>query len=687
MLIIQLIIISVAAPLDAEALYAAGGAPGATELALDLYDNDYKSENKTDKAQKTNKSKKKSTSLKKKEKQVSIAADGERYAEALVQSYTASDGSFSLTEKSRFYIVSEELPSDELYSTVRLIDAEFAAYGLPSSEALPVVYGKAEKAEAGDIVINLIPEEEFDIAGTGIQTADINESYILKLSENAEIRACGTDGIYYGMLTLMEMLREKHGAGTDGGAGANADAYSDADPAALTIDGAVIADGPELAERAVLLDCGRRYFSKEWIKNFIRRCSMQRYNAVVMHFSEAEGLRLDSREFPWLTQGIDSLSMDEMAEIIATARTYHVEIIPSFDMPGHNTYMVKKYAKYVSKHTDFSFECDGKTYNKKTKGFGSIANHWSNNGETKKADYIGIDVTKKHAVAFVNALVDDYADFFAQNGCSKFDIGGDELLGWYSFELGEEHFSFANRWKALDHWAEYAKKKLGIKKGSASDTYVNYLNTMAERLESKGFTCRVFNDDLDINSNQHIKLNKSIEVTYWFPANNSAKHFAKQGHRVHNFVENWCFYVLRKNNGKDIMSNKYKSVNAKNIFNNWDPRKFTGSVNRKKTVPGKKLAGGYFAIWCDHPDYKTDEEIWDETELRMWANASKMWNPEVAASGSGSGEGVSYKAIKKFAAAMDGFPGYSGDPGAETQLPEPAELEAVRSWWQELIGF
>jgi hypothetical protein len=210
---------------------------------------------------------------------------------------------------------------------------------------------------------------------------------------------------------------------------------------------------------------------------------------------------------------------------------------------------------------------------------------------------------------------------------------------------------------------------------------------MAERLEAGGFTCRVFNDDLDINNNQHIKLNKSIEVTYWFPVTNSAQHFAKSGHNVRNFVENWCFYVLRSNNGKDIMDNKYRSVNARNIYDNWDPRKFTGSVNDGKKVPRSRLSGGYFAIWCDHPDFKSDREIWEETELKMWANASKMWNPEVSTGKSGIQAELAYDDMKKFVKKMNGFPGYTGKTGEEASLPEPAEPEAVKSWWQELIAF
>jgi hypothetical protein len=64
-----------------------------------------------------------------------------------------------------------------------------------------------------------------------------------------------------------------------------------------------------------------------------------------------------------------------------------------------------------------------------------------------------------------------------------------------------------------------------------------------------------------------------------------------------------------------------------------------------------------------------------------------MWNPEVSTSKSGTGSGMSYGDMKDFAAGFDGFPGFSGKPGKESSLPEPAELEAVKSWWQDLIAF
>lgn len=621
-------------------------------------------------------------------------AGSNTFAEALAQEYRPLEGSFVLEQGCRFYIVcdveqeeseeqasegenepaadeSERKPPEDLTDTVRLMSSEFAACGLPSQTPLPVVYGEKRFARKGDIVINLVNISDFHF-GSG--TVDIWQSYTLDIQDGMVfIDACGTDGIWYGMTELLELAAEKKDR-------------KDNDTGAVVLDALRISDGPDLQERALMLDCGRKYFSKVWIENLIRRASLQRYNALILHFAEAEGIRLDSAEFPWMTETIDSLTTDEMKEIVKLADRYHIEVIPSFDTPGHNMFMVDRYAEYVKENPDFAFTYDGKTYDSSTKGFKSIANHYSYGGETEKVDYIGIDLTKEHAVAFTNALIDSYADFFRDLGCSKIDIGSDELLGWYTFELGGEVIGYDNRWSALEHWGKYARKTLGIEGGSASDVLITYINDLTGRLENKGYSCRVFNDEIDINPDQHVELKESVDVTYWFDADNTAGHFAEKGHIVHNFMESWCFYVLREEKGKDIMDSKYKTVTGSNIFDNWDPRSFARKPGKSMTVPPEKMGGGYFAIWCDFPDYKDAATIWSETELKTWANASRMWNPEVNSAGSGIHAAVSYDNMKGFALGMNGFPGYKGDPEEQISLPEAPEIVESTTWLQRVMA-
>lgn len=587
------------------------------------------------------------------------------FAEALAQDYKKLKGTYLLSERSRFFIVTEDEPSKELTDTVRLMASQFAAAGIPAGHPLQIVYGPQDLAEKGDILISLVSEEEFL---PGIHTADIDQTYRIDVDETAAVEACHTDGIWYGLLELMQISKEKQPAENG-----------------IILDRFRLKDGPDLQERAIMLDCGRKYYSKTWIENFIRRSSLQRYNAIVLHFAEAEGVRLDSQVFPWLTDNIDSLTVEEMKEIVQTAHSYHMDVIPSFDTPGHNTFMVKRYSEYVKANPDFSFTLDGRTYDKSVKGFGSIANHYSHGGKTEKVDYIGIDLTQEHAVAFTEALIDGYADYFRKLGCDKIDIGSDELLGWYTFDLGGKRFTYDNRWSALDHWKKYARNILGIEKGSSSDVFISYINSLADRLEKKGYTCRVFNDEIDINSNQHVELKDSVEITYWYDADNTAGHFAEKGHVLHNFMESWCFYVLRKDKGKDIMKGKYKTVNARNIFENWNPRSFARKAGKKMTVPEENLGGGYFAIWCDHPNYKSAATVWSETEWKTWANASRMWNAEVNSGRSGIRIRVSYDDMKDFADGYNGFPGYAGDPEAEAVLPEAAQPEKAASGLKRLI--
>ncbi|NLY87003.1 MAG: family 20 glycosylhydrolase [Clostridiales bacterium] len=607
-----------------------------------------------------------------KTKQIEIPPEREpsskTVAEALTRKYEAREGSFELTNKTRFYIATDKLPTEEILSTVRLMDAEFASEKIPSEKVLSVVHGAERFAKKGDIVIVVEGNDKFN---PEIDTADINQTYMMSIEkENIVITATGKTGIYYGLISLLQMAKEKNG---------------DEDKSVL--DCCYIEDGPDSIDRHIFLDCGRKYFSKEWIENFIKRSSFQRYNKIILHFSESECLRIDSEVFPWITEGVDSISRQDMVEIAKVARTYNMEVIPSFDVPGHNRYLIEKYESYVKKNPDFTFTYNDKTYDKNTKGFGSIANHYSYNGKTKKTNGIGIDVTDEYDVAFMDALIDDYAKFFRKLGSNEFDICGDEILGWNEFELDGKTFDYYNRWEAIQHWDKFAVNELGIKNGSARDTFINYLNTVSNRLESFGYKCRVFNDDIGLNKNQHIKLRKSVEIVYWSGGNTPAKSYADKGHTMYNDISKWCYYVVADWGDGDYMKNKYKTVNSKNIFENWNPRSFSSKPGAKKTVDPNKFGGAYFSIWCDRPDYKNEKKIWKETELRTWANATKMWNPKVNTTESGIGAGIKYEDFKTFAESMKSFPGFQGNPAEEVEMPVPAKLHSGMNLFQKLISF
>ena len=118
-------------------------------------------------------------------------------------------------------------------------------------------------------------------------------------------------------------------------------------------------------ERIFMLDCARKYFSPEWIKRLIDELYDVGYNAIMLHFSEDIGLRLESKRYPWLAGGDHTLcvfgvekgiadeddkylTQDEMADIVRYARSRSMQVIPSLDSPGHMNYAVKKYNEHFS---------------------------------------------------------------------------------------------------------------------------------------------------------------------------------------------------------------------------------------------------------------------------------------------------------------------------------------------------
>jgi len=249
-----------------------------------------------------------------------------------------------------------------------------------------------------------------------------------------------------------------------------------------------------------------------------------------------------------------------------------------------------------------------------------------------------------------------------KQGCTKFNIGGDELLGWSTVKVGGRRFNYNTKWYALQHWDKYARKKLGIRNGSATDTFIDYLNKTATRLEKKGYTCRVWSDEINRMKTQHISLKKSVDIVYWSNKYAPLSKLKKKGYQFHNAVSLWTYYVSKKGGG-------YKNSTRERIYKRWNPTSFADPSKKAKKVSASQYLGAYFCIWCDYPNGRTQKQVWSDTSGRMWASSTKMWNIQVNTNKSGRGKALSYNAFVKYTQRLGGFPGYSGNPAKNSTLP------------------
>ena len=179
----------------------------------------------------------------------------------VVDRYVKNDKTFTLSDISRIFVIADTEPSGELLQTVQLIGRQFHADKLPTDAAMDIVWGPESWIDDGDIVVRMD-------ATSGVAP----EGYELEVGTTARVTASDVRGLIYGANMLQKHLRY---------AGSN------------SIRGFSASDTPDTVQRAVSLDCGRKYYTKDWICNFIREMSWMGYNTLQFHFSDDSGFRFD----------------------------------------------------------------------------------------------------------------------------------------------------------------------------------------------------------------------------------------------------------------------------------------------------------------------------------------------------------------------------------------------------------
>ena len=493
-----------------------------------------------------------------------------------------------------------KIDNADLKAQIQLFSQEMQAKGLTST-TLPISYGKQELAGDHDIVLLL--DASRGIAAEGYQVS-MNGGQLL-------VKASDADGLFYGCRFVEQALLAKTGfAKADG----------------VTVK-------PDYPERAFFLDCGRKYYSPDWIKDMIREISWSNMNAIYIHFSEEMGFRLESKTYPWLAGGDNTLciggasygvaadngkyiTQDEMREIAAVAKLYHVEIIPSLDSPGHMNYAVKKYnAKYGTDIGNYYH------YN------GGTAIVQGSGPEPAQKNYSrGIDISNTKAVTFAKNLYAEYASFFKELGCTKFDIGGDELLGWGT------SLASVSKWKQLDHWKTYAQERSGNSKAVAYDAFMYYMNDIYDLVKSYGYTSiRMWNDDAlrsaDTGWNKVVTLNPGMEIQYWTPTANNIWTYLNAGYKAYNFLNDYNYYVL----GQAHDGSGYKGITPQRIYENWAPNIFTAydGTGSNIAIGNTNVKGSAFCVWCDKPSTESAATVKAGIIPCLRVNGAKAWDADL----------------------------------------------------------
>jgi len=182
-----------------------------------------------------------------------------------------------------------------------------------------------------------------------------------------------------------------------------------------------ISDQPRFSYRGVLLDCGRHFFSVEFIKQFLDAMALHGCNQFHWHLTEDQGWRFEVKAYPELAKKgslrektvigpgnmriYDNIpyggyyTQEECRDIVRYAAERYINVVPEIDMPGH---------MQSALHVFPNLGCTGGPY--------SVAPHW---GVMREVLCGGNPET----LTFLKTVFGELCDVFP----SKFiHIGGDE---------------------------------------------------------------------------------------------------------------------------------------------------------------------------------------------------------------------------------------------------------------------
>lgn len=486
----------------------------------------------------------------------------------ILKSYKVSDADsvWKVTTGTRFVVESTgaNINNDRLTEVVKLINAEFVEKEIASSTPHTMVYGPAGSQLAADILIRLVDAEEISAETTS------EEAYKITISNlGVVIEAASETAVMYALRTIETMMLTNNGL----------------------VYGTIV-DYPDLAERRLHVDCGRKYFSKDWFIRQIREMSYLKMNTLQIHFAENLGFRIECDTDPQIVSE-EHLTKAEVKEILAEAAKYGIKVIPSLDTPGHVQHILQFHPEYGQVDV--------------------YGNH----------SKIALDVTNEEAVAYIYSLYDEYMELF--EGCTDFHIGADEYMEY-------DRAPFTTQYQSvLDNYA-VAKWGQGY---TWRDTMSNYTNELAEYVYSKGFTPRIFNDGVYFNEGtsyqQKIKLHDYIGIDYWsrtswIGGSPTLQTFINRGHKnIYNFNSSYFYYVLRsgpQSDGRPAHSFDVKEQD-KNIYNNWTPGQFSGSSIADDS---EVISGVSMGIWCDYPDTCSEDVVHTDIASALRSLVAKSWN-------------------------------------------------------------
>ena len=288
-----------------------------------------------------------------------------------------------------------------------------------------------------------------------------HNGYSLKIS-GSQVEIIGNDepGVFYAIQTLIQLLPVEKSNN-------------------LTIQQCIVIDSPRFAYRGLHLDCGRHFFSVDFVKQYIDFIAMHKMNTFHWHLTDDQGWRIEIKKYPKLTEvggcrngtiighhpgtGNDNTSycgyytQQQIKDVVKYAADRYITIIPEIEMPGHASAAIAAYPQLSCFPDQNTTIAKGVTWSGDTTGK-QVQQSWG--------VYPDVFAPTDYTFKFLENVLDEVMQLFP----SKYiHIGGDECPKDY--------------WKRSEFCQQLIKEK-ALKDEHGLQSY--FISTIEKYLNSKG---------------------------------------------------------------------------------------------------------------------------------------------------------------------------------------------------------
>lgn len=297
-------------------------------------------------------------------------------------------------------------------------------------------------------------------------------------------------------------------------------------------------DWPKCTRRGQSFDSCRHFFTIDEMKKTIEQLALLKCNVLHWVCVNDQAWRIEIDAYPKLTEanGQQKYSKEEVRDLIAYAAQRNMQIVPEFEIPGHESAALSAYPDLT---------CRGNKITPPTVGgiFPVI-----------------MCAGKEGTYTFMKTVIAELVDLFP---AEEFHLGGDEAP--------------KDEWKLCPH-CQAKMKELGMK--DEEELQAHLMNYAAALLRPYGKTLICWNESVKLGPGY---LDKDIVVQYWMDQGGYCKDEAAAGRK----------FIL--SNFKPLYLDYPCSMYSLKAVYEYEPH-----IKGIKTLPEAQIYGYESCIWAEH---------------------------------------------------------------------------------------